>query len=92
VVWVCGRHQRWYLNVHGLTPAPAGSVYTLWFMTDDGPINAGVIEVSGQRPGELAAPYMPDGTHSFQVTLETNSNGTVPGGKPVMVADHFLEI
>lgn len=92
VVWVCGQHQRWYLSVQGLEPAPAGSVYTLWFLTDHGPVNGGVIEVSGSRPGELAASFMPDGTHSFQVTLETDFNGTAPGGKPVMVADRSLEI
>ncbi len=92
VVWVCGQHQRWLLSVQGLEPAPQGSVYTLWFMTDHGPVKGGAIEVSGSGPGELAASFMPDGTHSFQVTLETDANGTAPGGTPVMMADRSLQI
>jgi len=92
VIWVCGRHQRWYLSVQGLQPAPSGSDYTLWFVTDKGRVNGGVIDVSQQHPAELEAQFMPEGTRSFEVTLETGAPKSVPSGSPVLVADRSIAL
>lgn len=93
VVWVCGRHQRWYLNVQGLKPAPPGQAYNMWFVTEDGLINAGILDVDPRRATELEAQFMPAGTHSFQVTLEPDARPhSEPHGSPILIADGSLRL
>lgn len=70
-IYVCGNHQRWYLNVQGLTPPPAGKEYHLWFLTErGGPVNGGVLKVRADASSEMDAQSMPAGTKAFAVTLE----------------------
>ncbi len=70
VVYVCGAHQQWYLSLHGLEPAADGGEYHLWFMTEEGKVDGGVLDVRPGAPAEMEAQTMPDGTHGFLVTLE----------------------
>ncbi len=73
IVYVCGRHQRWYLSLRGLTPPAEGAEggeYRLWFMTDDGKVDGGVLEVRSDTSSEMEAQTMPPGTRGFLVTLE----------------------
>lgn len=94
VVWVCGEHQRWYLNVQGLEQPPRGKTYTLWFVTDQGMVNAGPLDVTPRRLAELEAQFMPVGTRSFQVTLEPDEipSPSRPRGVPVLVADRSVRL
>ena len=50
-------------------PAP-GEEYHLWFMTEDGKIDGGTIDVRSDTSSEREAMSMPDGTEGFVVTLE----------------------
>jgi len=91
-VWVCGRHQQWYLNLHGLDPAPAGQEYQLWFLTDKGPVPGGTVEVGSDAAAELEAPSMPLNTEGFVVTLETVGFHPAPEGKPILLADKSVSL
>lgn len=70
IVYVCGMHQQWYLNLHGLEPPAEGGEYHLWFMTDEGKVDGGILEVHSDTSLEMESQSMPDGTHGFLVTLE----------------------
>lgn len=70
IVYVCGMHQQWYLSLHGLEPPAAGGEYHLWFMTEEGKVDGGVLDVRPGAPAEMEAQSMPDGTRGFLVTLE----------------------
>ncbi len=85
-VYVCGQHQQWYLTVNGLEPAPEQQEYHLWFMTKNGPVDAGVVEVKGGVAG-LRDLSMPDETSGFSLTLEDAGAGDAPRGKTVLIGD-----
>ncbi|MEM8960721.1 MAG: anti-sigma factor [Acidobacteriota bacterium] len=88
VIFVCGAHQQWYLNVQGLSPAPDGYEYHLWFVTANGPVDGGALGVGAQSRIELEDMSMPIGTKGFQVTLEDVSTlRAKPAGEIVMVGD-----
>ncbi len=70
IIYVCGNHQRWYLSLRGLEPPAQGEEYHLWFMTGDGKVDGGLVDVRPGAPAEMEATSMPDGTHGFVVTLE----------------------
>ncbi len=70
IVYVCGRHQQWYLSLRGLEPPAKGREYHVWFMTEQGKIDGGALDVRDDTSSEMEALSMPDGTHGFLVTLE----------------------
>ncbi len=70
IIYVCGNHQRWYLSLHGLEPPSPGEEYHLWFMTEDGKVDGGTLDVRPDTSSEREATSMPDGTQGFVVTLE----------------------
>ncbi len=70
IVYVCGMHQQWYLSLHGLEPPADGGEYHLWFMTEEGKVDGGVLEVHADTASEMESPTMPAGTRGFLVTLE----------------------
>lgn len=90
-VFVCGQHQKWYMTVSGLEPAPSGQEYHLWFMTDDGPVDAGVIEVQGGIAA-LRDLQMPDDTEGFTLTLEPVDIGDQPQGRIIMIGDSPVKL
>ena len=93
IVYVCGNHQQWYLNLQGLEPPPEGHEYHLWYVTDDGAIDGGVLTVRPERPAEMESPTMPNGTRGFAVTLEERgSSGTEPAGPFVLLGDHSISL
>ncbi|RMH23083.1 MAG: hypothetical protein D6696_01775 [Acidobacteria bacterium] len=91
-IYVCGRHQQWYLSLSDLPPPPEGKEYHLWFNTDQGPIDGGPINVFAERPAERAAPYMPPGTRSFSITLEAKGPHNAPEGELILVADRSIQL
>ena len=85
-VYVCGRHERWYLNLHGLEPPPSGHEYQLWFMTEKGLVPGGTVAI-GTDSGELGAPTMPRNTQGFAVSLETAGFHSEPEGSLLLIGD-----
>ncbi|MEO1085475.1 MAG: anti-sigma factor, partial [Acidobacteriota bacterium] len=60
--------------------------YHLWFMTQDGPVDAGVVEVDGGIAG-LRDLNMPDDTSGFRLTLEPSNTGDQPSGDVILVGE-----
>lgn len=92
IMYVCGQHQRWYLNVNGLEPPSPGKEYHLWFMTEDGTVDGGVLDV---EPGALAikeASSMPPGTRGFSITLEDAGVEGEPEGLMVLLGEQAVSL
>lgn len=93
VMFVCGQHQRWLLSVKGLEPAEAGFEYHLWFDTDEGPIDGGVVQVGINQLAERHAMSMPLKTNGFYLTRERADIGaTAPSEERVLVSDRAIDI
>lgn len=92
VVYVCGNHQRWYLNLQGLEPPPAGKEYNLWFLTEDGMVNGGVVDVRPDASSEKDAQSMPMGTHGFAITLEVAGPHDEPEGLMVLLGKEAVSL
>ena len=93
MIYVCGAHQRWYLNVEGLEPAPAGKEYRLWFLTEKGPVAGGTLDVESGLPAEREASSMPLGTRGFSITLEAADDpADVPGGMMVLLGEDSVSL
>lgn len=91
-VWVCGMHQQWYLNLRGLEPPAEDEAYYLWFLTDDGAVNGGRIDVVADAPVELEAPTMPDGTYGFGVTLERGAEPPAAPGEMIVLGEKPISL
>lgn len=93
-IYVCGAHQRWYLNIDGLDPAPPGKEYRLWFLTEGGTVAGGRLDVEDGATAELEAQTMPNGTQGFSVTLEDASTAapTEPQGLTVLLAEDSVSL
>jgi negative regulator of sigma E activity len=48
--------HRWCVIVHGLPPAPAGSVYQFWFITETGMVRSAEVNADTQRPAFMTLP------------------------------------
>lgn len=48
--------HRWCVIVHGLPPAPAGSVYQFWFITQSGMVRSVEVDANMRRPAFLTLP------------------------------------
>ena len=89
IVYVCGMHQQWYLSLRGLEPPEEDGRYRLWFMTEDGKIDGGVLDVRSDTSSEMEAMTMPDGTQGFLVTLETPDE---PEGMEVLLGESAINL
>jgi uncharacterized coiled-coil protein SlyX len=94
VMYVCSDHQRWYVNLQGLEPAPDGREYHLWFLTDHGPVDARTFEVTSGQPAEMRDLSMPDGTRGVAVSLEPadEPRGAQPSGPILLKGDESMRI
>lgn len=91
-IYVCGQHQRWYLNVKGLAPPAPGKEYHLWFITEDGTIDGGVVDVVAGAMAEKDANSMPPGTRGFSVTLEDEGVRDTPEGLMVLLGEQAVSL
>jgi len=48
--------HRWCVIVHGLPPAPAGSMYQFWFITQTGMVRSVEVDADMQRPAFMTLP------------------------------------
>ena len=92
IVYVCGRHQQWYLSLHGLEPPDEGQEYHLWFMTEQGKIDGGALEVRDDTSSEMEALSMPDGTHGFLVTLEATEPTEGPESLTILLGERAINL
>jgi len=92
-IYVCGAHQRWYLNLETLAPPPVGKEYYLWFMTAEGPVSGGPVHVSDNATAEMDALTMPAGTQGFTVTLEeADVEPDAPTGAIVLLGEERISL
>ena len=92
IVYVCGQHQRWYLNLRGLEPPGADEEYRLWFMTDKGQVDGGVLEVGPGRSIEKDALTMPPGTKGFVVTRERIGPRDEPESLTILLGEQAINL
>lgn len=92
IIYVCGQHQRWYLSLDNLEPAPPGQDYHLWFLTSDGEVDAGPLEVAEDGSVDLHDLEMPPETHGFLVSLEDAEDPPAPRGEIVLRADQAVKL
>ncbi len=93
MIYVCPNHQRWYLSVKGLPPSPEGQEYRFWFMTEDGAVSAGPLNVESEAPIVLEASSMPEGTEGFTLTLEPKEgSGSMLQDRVVLKADEAISL
>jgi hypothetical protein len=64
--------HRWNVVVHGLPPAPAGSVYQFWFITDNGMLRSVELRLEANRPAfaTVAMPKTPGAVMGAALTVE----------------------
>jgi hypothetical protein len=48
--------HRWCVIVHGLPPAPAGSMYQFWFITETGMVRSVQVDADMRRPAFMTLP------------------------------------
>jgi hypothetical protein len=48
--------HRWCVIVHGLPPAPAGSMYQFWFITQSGMVRSVQVDADMRRPAIMTLP------------------------------------
>lgn len=63
------RSHRWCVIVHGLPPAPSGSLYQLWFITDGGMVRSVVVHAEG-HPALVTLPMPPSAVLGAALTME----------------------
>ncbi len=90
---LCAKHQQWYIHLKGLEPAAAGQEYHLWFLTENGPISLGTLDIEAGKPFELTAHRMPKGVQGLLVSLEPrNTHSTRPEGHVVLEGTTSIEV
>jgi hypothetical protein len=68
--------HRWCVVVHGLPPAPAGSKYQFWFITESGMVRSVEVNAEMQRPAfmTLPMPGVPAPVMGAALTVEPMAN------------------
>ncbi len=88
VVFICGPHDHWYLTVREMETAPDGMNYHLWFLTDQGPVHAGGLNV--EHSAQTVHDHLPDDLRGILITLETDSAPQRPEGLPVLRGEQTI--
>jgi hypothetical protein len=86
MLFVGADHQHWYLALQGLRPAGSGQAYKLWFVADQGMVDAGSFTIDPKLPIELSSKQMPAGTKAAIITLENDPKAPAPTGPAVLRA------
>ncbi len=86
MLFVAPDHQHWYLSLEGLPPAPEGGVYKLWWMTKQGPKDAGSLVAPSGEKIQMGSDEMPAGITEILVTLEPTPGSDRPTGPTILQA------
>jgi hypothetical protein len=92
MLFVAADHQHWYLALQGLRPVGSGKAYKLWFVADQGMVDAGSFTIDPKLPIELSSKQMPAGTRAAIITLENDPKAPAPTGPPVLRAGPMAPI
>lgn len=92
MLFVAADHQHWYLALQGLRPVGSGKAYKLWFVADQGMVDAGSFTIDPKLPIELSSKQMPAGTKAAIITLENDPKAPAPTGPPVLRAGPMAPI
>lgn len=92
ILFVASNHQHWYISLNGLQPAANGKAYKLWFVADQGTVDAGSFTAKPGEPIELSSKHMPAGTKEVLVTLEENPQAPTPAGPEILKAAAVYQI
>jgi hypothetical protein len=86
LLFVAPDHQHWYLSLEGLPPPAPGEVYKLWWMTEQGPLDAGSLVAQSGEKIQMSSDRMPSGLREVVVTLEPSGSSPTPTGPRVLQA------
>jgi hypothetical protein len=92
MLFVAPDHQHWYMAVHDLPPAPAGSDYQLWWKADGGTFSGGTFDTRPGEKMELSSETMPENTRDVLITLEAEGGAQAPTGPEVLRAAGVYDI
>jgi len=92
ILFVASNHQHWYVSFNGLQPAANGKAYKLWFVADQGTVDAGSFTAKPGEPIELSSKHMPAGTKGVLVTLEEDPQAPAPAGPEILKAAAVYQI
>lgn len=92
ILFVAANHQHWYMSVEGLQPVEPGQTYKLWFVADQGPVDAGSFVARPGEPIELTSKQMPAGTKGAMITLEQDPNVAKPTGPGILRAAAMYQV
>ncbi len=83
--------HRWNVVVHGLPPAPAGSVYQFWFITESGMVRSVALRLEDNRPGfaTVAMPKTPAPVMGAALTVEPATSRSPEPSGPVLAHIQF---
>jgi hypothetical protein len=87
MLFVAPDHQHWYLSVEGLPPAPGTGVYKLWWVTGEGPQDAGSLVAQSGEKVQMSSDQMPSGITEVMVTFEPTPGSARPSGPPILRAE-----
>jgi hypothetical protein len=92
MLFVAADHQHWYLALQGLRPVGSGKAYKLWFVADQGMVDAGSFTIDPKAPIELSSKQMPAGTKAAIITLENDPHAPAPTGPAILRAGPMAPI
>jgi hypothetical protein len=92
ILFVAANHQHWYMSVAGLQPLEPGQTYKLWFVADQGPVDAGSFVARPGEPIELTSKQMPAGTKGALITLEQDPSVAKPTGPGILRAAAMYQV
>ena len=83
--------HRWNVVLHGLPPAPAGSVYQFWFITETGMVRSVELRGGPDRPAfaTVGMPNTPGAVMGAALTVEPAVNRTSEPSGPMLVHVQF---
>ena len=83
--------HRWNVVLHGLPPAPAGSVYQFWFITETGMVRSVELRGEPDRPAfaTVGMPNTPGAVMGAALTVEPAVNRTSEPSGPMLVHVQF---
>jgi hypothetical protein len=84
MLFVAPDHQHWYLSLEGLQPPAEGGVYKLWWVTGEGPRDAGSLVAQSGETIQMSSDQMPAGTTGALVTLEPGPGSAQPSGQEIL--------